>query len=508
MDFPQKYQLIELLPGEGVESYRARQTNTGRDVTVHLLVGGKTPENEAFLVRLRGMQPQPMAKLIEVGEYQGAAFVVTVAPPYQRLDEWLAEQDRAAVVKDFGKAGFWKRPEAGSLAPPPMPPAATPAAPEPGEFTKQFGRGAAPGAEPGLPATPPQSPAPPPSWEPGESTRMFRSPVALPAPEPAVPAARPPVLPPDAPGAGPGEFTRLFQAPPSPQAGPPPTPEPLRTPPPAAGPGEFTRMFHSPMPDVPAQGAWPLADAKPQEPGEFTLMFQAPSLQAGPQRPEAGTPAPQGGEFTQFFKPSPGGMPAGPQFPSASQFPVVPSPEAGSPPAPPPPQQESGEYTRMFGPGTLSGPPEPIPAAPQAPAPPASYGPGGGATQAFRATPVNPPAAAPHGPSEYTRMMSVPSNLAPPPPVAPPAAAPPAGQMPGMPRMGMPPMPYTQPPAMPQQPAMPRMPHMPQMAPSQAPAPPVSASLGKSPNTLLIVIFCLLAFLAGGIVVYLLVRRG
>ena len=41
MDFTQKYQLIELLPGEGVESYRARQTNTGRDVTVHLLVGGK-----------------------------------------------------------------------------------------------------------------------------------------------------------------------------------------------------------------------------------------------------------------------------------------------------------------------------------------------------------------------------------------------------------------------------------------------------------------------------------
>ena len=64
------------------------------------------------------------------------------------------------------------------------------------------------------------------------------------------------------------------------------------------------------------------------------------------------------------------------------------------------------------------------------------------------------------------------------------------------------------PPAMPQPPAMPRMPHMPQMAPSQAPAPPVSASPGKSPNTLLIVIFCLLAFLAGGIVVYLLVRRG
>ena len=71
MDFTQKYDLIELLPGEGVQSYRARQTNTGRDVTVHLLVGGKTPENEAFLARLRAMQPQSMAKLIEVGEHEG-----------------------------------------------------------------------------------------------------------------------------------------------------------------------------------------------------------------------------------------------------------------------------------------------------------------------------------------------------------------------------------------------------------------------------------------------------
>src|SRR5665811_2575732 len=118
MDLSQKYHLIELLPGEGVQSYRARQTNTGREVTVHLLVGGKTPENEATLVRLRAMQPQSMAKLIEVGEQQGNTFVVTVAPPFQRLDAWLAEQDRvAAVAKEFGKATVWKRPAVGSLVP-------------------------------------------------------------------------------------------------------------------------------------------------------------------------------------------------------------------------------------------------------------------------------------------------------------------------------------------------------------------------------------------------------
>src|SRR6478609_2014245 len=146
MEFSQKYNLIELLPGAGVQSYRARQTNTGRDVTVHLLVGGKTLENEGFLVRLRAMQPQSMAKLIEVGEYQGAMFVVTVAPPHQRLGEWLAEQDRAAsATKEFGKAGIWKRPDVGSLAPPPpLPPAQPAKGPEPGEFTKQFQLPAAP----------------------------------------------------------------------------------------------------------------------------------------------------------------------------------------------------------------------------------------------------------------------------------------------------------------------------------------------------------------------------
>jgi hypothetical protein len=65
-------------------------------------------------------------------------------------------------------------------------------------------------------------------------------------------------------------------------------------------------------------------------------------------------------------------------------------------------------------------------------------------------------------------------------------------------------------PAMPQRPAMPQMsyapPPIPQMAPPQMPNPPVAVPAPKSSNTLLIVIFCLLAFLAGAIVVYLLVR--
>ncbi len=54
MDFYRKYELIDPLAGEGTRSFRAKQINTGREVNVHLLVGGDTPGNEALLARLRG----------------------------------------------------------------------------------------------------------------------------------------------------------------------------------------------------------------------------------------------------------------------------------------------------------------------------------------------------------------------------------------------------------------------------------------------------------------------
>jgi hypothetical protein len=84
----------------------------------------------------------------------------------------------------------------------------------------------------------------------------------------------------------------------------------------------------------------------------------------------------------------------------------------------------------------------------------------------------------------------------------------PQPQMPQQP--AMPQMPYMPQPQMPPQPAMPQMyftpPVVPQVAPPQVMIPPVTVSAPKSSNTLLIAIFCLLAFLVGAIVVYLLVR--
>src|SRR5690242_19587784 len=110
MDFYQKYELIEPLAGEGTKSFRAKQNSTGREVTVHLLVGGETPENQVLLARLRALPPQSMGKLIEVGNHEGTTFVVTGAPPFQHLTEWLNDQDRAAREESnkLTKVGVWK----------------------------------------------------------------------------------------------------------------------------------------------------------------------------------------------------------------------------------------------------------------------------------------------------------------------------------------------------------------------------------------------------------------
>jgi hypothetical protein len=62
-------------------------------------------------------------------------------------------------------------------------------------------------------------------------------------------------------------------------------------------------------------------------------------------------------------------------------------------------------------------------------------------------------------------------------------------------------------PVAPQMPYIPQ-PVMPQVAPPQAAAAPAKASGNNPANLVLIAIFCLLAFLAGGIVVYLLAHRG
>ena len=121
MDFYQKYELIDPLPGEGTRSFRARQIATGREVVVHLLTGGKTPVNDALLTRLRMLPEASLRKLIEVGDNEGTTFVATEAPPFLHLADWLAEQERPAHSPDtlkYTRAGTWRIPPTPAAAPP------------------------------------------------------------------------------------------------------------------------------------------------------------------------------------------------------------------------------------------------------------------------------------------------------------------------------------------------------------------------------------------------------
>ena len=552
MNFYQKYELIEPLPGEGPKSFRARQISLRREVTVHLLVGGQTPENRGLLARLRALPPDSLAKMLEVGNHEGTQYVVTAAPPFQHLLAWIDDQERAALAaQKLGRAGTWKVPVA-QPPPAPAPPSLATA-----DFTQPFVSPAEPTIERSAPPPPPPPApmAPPAQSQPGEFTRLFQA-ANPPAPTSQHPAVAPPPPPPAAPMAPPaqsqpGEFTRLFQAaapptapatlpnltaadsmeatielPVAPAAPPPPPVAAAPSAPPAQSqPGEFTRLF---------QAASPTPAAQPAEsrPGEFTRMFQSPATppaeQPAPPPPAASGPP---GEFTRVFN-SP--MPSAPAAADWSPPPPPPTP-AGTftqmfqSPAPAPPAPEShpqgGEFTQFFHASPLGtqGPALPaasgFPSAPgpsAAPPPPPRYAVSGGATQAF-ALPSAPqpagPSAASQGPGEYTRMMSVSSSPAAGVPAAPPAPG--TAPTPAMPQMGMPampPMPAMAPPPVPQPPPAPHFaaPPPPQFAvPApqlSVPSPPVPA---KAPDTniLLIIIVALAMFLLGGLIVFLLVRH-
>ncbi len=100
MDVYQKYELLEPLPGEGPKSFRARQKGPGTPVTVHFLVGGQSPDNQILLARLRSLPPSSLARMVEAGnDNQGTLYLVTVAPPFQHLVEWLENQEQAAAME-------------------------------------------------------------------------------------------------------------------------------------------------------------------------------------------------------------------------------------------------------------------------------------------------------------------------------------------------------------------------------------------------------------------------
>jgi len=213
-----------------------------------------------------------------------------------------------------------------------------------------------------------------------DKVRMWKVPTANESP--AKPAAAPEV----------GEFTRMFSNTAS--------PEPTSAPP----VGEFTRMFTASKPSelssaestVPIDKVQPVQD-KPASTGAFTQMFSAPSRSEQPPKSES--------EFTRMFTAS---KPSEPQKPEpADGFTQIFSAA--------PPKSETGDFTRMFRPGA---------------APPATNAKENwvdssqpvlnmnlsgseGATGAFqvRSTPAPAASMPEQGPSDFTRMISVPASL-------------------------------------------------------------------------------------------------
>jgi hypothetical protein len=454
MSFYDRYELLDLARDGEIKTFTARQRDTGRTVSVHLLVGGRA-KHPALMDRLEQLPEQARAEILESGEHEGTAFAVT--DPWLRTEsfqEWILTAKTPQIRGDqFAKAGSWRVPteEFGKKS-------AQPAQAEPGEFTRMF-----------------QAPRPASQTNPGSASKIMQSPSATPpVPEPAAPKppGDPEPEPPPEPGPvstpsvftsmfeadraraaqqtgqtapGPGEFTKQFLS-----AGSKPVAEQPKAkrrdledtveivPPPIAAPpspGEFTRVFRIPSPEPPPPP--PPVQKTSHEPGEFTRMFQAPAPPPAQTPSVSEQPSAAPGEFTKFFQAppprqeptshpafqdpmgaqrpagSPGGQPVG-EFTRVFGIPGSPAPQPNFAPPPPVQQQppapqkpQQGEYTRMFSPASVVQPPPPA------------------AQQGFV-----PPAQAParQGPGEFTRVFQAPvppSALTPPAP-APVAPAPPS----------------------------------------------------------------------------------
>jgi hypothetical protein len=419
MSLETSYEVLEMLRDDGVQTFRAREKATGRALELHLFLPFGRPENKTLFEKLKSLPLETRKKFLDTGLDGSTPYLVTDPLPGGRGCKSWAEELIAAVpsapstfnpgklnahatVSDDGvqilQAGQWRTgtPIPDSLVSrPPARPVPPPSSTDTGDFTRMF---KAPtflsDPEPPQVAAPEFGVTSPPR---GEFTGMFQ------AAPPSRPAPTPPAPTPPAPDTAPvGEFTGLFEARPSNTAPPPAftqpafkAPEPFVAAPPPTEPaqgGEFTRMFKAP------------ADISTPPPQAYTPPVPAPPSRQSFREPEPGG----GAEFTKYFE--------NPLKPVAMG---TPQPSIDLPPPPPPtggPRQ--GDFTNVFGrPPEQSpidsgfSPNTPMSQAPQ-PAGPV-FGANASATGAFAAQPSwsqpQSPASFAAGPSEYTKMMSVPA---------------------------------------------------------------------------------------------------
>jgi hypothetical protein len=165
VSFTDRFELLELLRDEEVQTFRARERATGRVVEAHF---SPSPE---LLAKLES------PSVIDRGSHDGRLYVVTAPQGLDSVGAWRikphAQPQEKAPPGDFTRM-FELRQAPEPVAIPAVREVPTPvAASEPGEFTRVFKKPAtAPAAaEPVDPAVPGQQ---------GEFTRMFQQPVPAP----------------------------------------------------------------------------------------------------------------------------------------------------------------------------------------------------------------------------------------------------------------------------------------------------------------------------------------
>lgn len=421
-EFNNRYQLVRQVTDGDVRTYHA-VAPSGAVVMVHMLNASAADVNRTVAALLERLDPAEKPRILEVTEVDGSPVIVTrFILEFTDLVAWLSshETDGAPIPAELSPM---PAPPPQRAAPPRSAPAAPPsedrpppASAEASEFSMLFrappsADGSSPTAEPPAGASSaPSAAEDAKKSEPGEFTRMFRAqqPDALPPQDPAPPDPTP--LPPQAPPvsrtpppmqAPPASRTT---SPPEPPVAPPSAPAPGSPPPTSAGEdaaeehGEFTRLFRAfdgPMAE-PAEGgagtaAGPPSAAPPSAPQEPPLRSPAPTESSAPppgpaSPPERAKPEDEPGDFTRMFRSPATGVPADP--PPNRMEPVRP-PAAPPPAASPPPfggfpgtspaedprapeaPAEEGEFTRMIRAATQKGASAPPPSHPPA-SPPAS----------------------------------------------------------------------------------------------------------------------------------------
>jgi hypothetical protein len=386
--------------------------------------------------------------VLDFGDDQGFWYVVTESEPRCLiLREWLQfELNRAAGEPVPAKLQSAVLSSGSQPSPPKQEETA------PGDFTKLF-QASQPKAPPSVPAAPPEktpgSPPPPARSEPGEFTRVFQSFKS----ETAQPMPITSPAPPLAPKAEQGEFTKLFHGGlPAISSKAPASPEIKRTQD-RASRGGFVQRPNTPMPPFPQKSA---------DPGEFTRIFSHP--------------VPENQNSKDLFADYPiSTANSRDLFRGSEDLPKPVAPES----------REPGEYTRIFGGGTVSPPVQPPALITQnAPFPIPSDDPLQGSRHVSVAPAAPPPAQ--KGPSEYTMVIQGNRPLG----DAAGEVSPPASGGGSVPLAGAPVLPkISAPPQM-------KVPQVSMPKPPAVPAPPQVKVAAPADNKKLIVFLGILAILA------------